>query len=33
LLKPEQFGDTIKVTQAGELAALNGDPTQDWAPT
>jgi len=27
LLKPEEFDDTIKVTQAGELAALNGNPT------
>lgn len=27
LLKPEEFGDTIKVTQAGKLAALNGNPT------
>jgi len=27
LLKPEEFDGTIKVTQAGDLAALNGDPT------
>jgi hypothetical protein len=27
LLKPEEFGDTIRVTQAGELAALSGNPT------
>ena len=27
LLKPEEFNETIKVTQAGELAALNGNPT------
>src|SRR5262245_31397413 len=27
LLKPEDFDETIKVTQAGELAALNGIPT------
>ncbi len=27
LLKPEEFGDTIKVTPVGELAALNGNPT------
>jgi superfamily II DNA or RNA helicase len=27
LLKPEEFDETIKVTQAGELAALNGNPT------
>src|SRR6516225_9635338 len=27
LLKPEEFDEAIKVTQAGELAALNGNPT------
>jgi hypothetical protein len=27
LLKPEEFDNTIKVTQASELAALNGNPT------
>jgi len=27
LLKPEEFDGAIKVTQAGQLAALNGDPT------
>src|SRR5258706_15135313 len=27
LLKPEEFDETIKVTQVGELAALNGNPT------
>ena len=27
LLKPEEFDGTIRVTQAGQLAALNGNPT------
>jgi SNF2 family DNA or RNA helicase len=27
LLKPEEFGGAIRVTQAGQLAALNGNPT------
>jgi len=27
LLKPEEFDEAIKVTQAGTLAALDGDPT------
>lgn len=27
LLKPEEFDGTVKVTQAGQLAALDGDPT------
>ena len=27
LLKPDEFDGTIKITQAGQLAALDGDPT------
>ncbi|MFV2069451.1 MAG: hypothetical protein ACC645_21005, partial [Pirellulales bacterium] len=27
LLKPDDFDSTIKITQAGELAALDGNPT------
>ena len=27
LLKREEFDDSIKITQAGQLAALDGDPT------
>ena len=27
LLQPEEFDGTIKVTEAGQLAALNGNPT------
>jgi superfamily II DNA or RNA helicase len=27
LLKPDEFDETIKITQAGELAALDGNPT------